>query len=66
MDLDDVDQFVKLFVDLLDNQLVSSRDQRYTGDQRIRGRGNTEALYVIAPTAKHACNSGEYPWLVVH
>ncbi|MBA7672820.1 hypothetical protein ES703_81007 [subsurface metagenome] len=66
MNLDYINQFVELFIDLLDNELISFCDQRYPGYKGVHGRSDTKALYIVATTAKHPSNAGKHAWLIVH
>ena len=63
--LDDADQLVELFVDLLDHLIVAVGHERDPRDSRIERFGDRQALDVEAPAAEQPGNAREHAELVL-
>jgi len=64
--LDDVNQFVELFLDLFSNGIVPPCNQGYAGNKGVQGLCHTEALYIETTTTEQACHPRKDSRLIVH
>jgi hypothetical protein len=61
----DIDQFVELLGDLLNDLVLTESDQGQAGNIRIQSLVDTEALNIIAPATEKPGYPGKNPRLVL-